>query len=650
MTTRFFVTGLILISTLLGGAQGIQAQENTVTARERLIDFLVGPTAPPTAATIVEPEPAIVEPALVESAVVEPIAPIAQDPVFQEPVFQEPVFQEPALDEPTTEEAPVAEPAFVEPDIADATPAPPEALPSSAATDLFSEAEIMSTRPQALSAQERADSAIRDFSSPALSSTISTLDRLAGPESYGFFTPARRYIAQRGQDPAPRLTLRYGVTTKNALTAAIGPKSTVDIIIGPDYAAISKRPDETIIYDFKTHRVLNINAAEKTFTNASLYAVAYRNIDSVTKMTEGGTKRTLKLGAGKLGAKNTLDSFFLESALGYAAAPIGSALNVVQADGKITADFNDERVFSAMLNGPKLKDYRQAYSFIGLLYHSEPVHPAILAELKDVRAAPNALTFHSAGPKYPDGQIITWTLKSKISETGAFPLPANVKSVTERKSVSPMGFIIAEALSGRALGGAPDPASMLTAIKQRLDADDPLSAWVSAQSLKDRLSGCEALSGLCAALRKAEAGASDDPELATLVKAFKQLKSKSSRTAGLSALKPMMSALDAPSLVLRTAAIALAKTPKSELEEAGLSTIDPTDLLAQAIARNPYDLLAYQGLAQIRASRGDFIKSWDMNDTLRAFADVPPKLTAPINRAEAKLATRAPGFFPPVNK
>ena len=612
MTTRFFVTGLILISTLLGGSQEVQAQENTVTARERLIDFLVGPTTPPPAAPILA-LPTVVEPTVIE--------PIAETPVFDEPT--------------------IVEPAFVEPDIADATPAPPEAQPSSAAADIFSEAEILSTRPQALSAQERADSAIRDFSTP----TISTLDRLAGPESYGFFTPAARYIAQRGQTPAPRLTLRYGVTTKNAVTAAIGPKSTVDIIIGPDYAAISKRPNETIIYDFKTHRVLNINTVDNTFTNASLYAVAYRNIDSVNKMTEGGTKRTLKLDA-----DNTLDSFFLESALGYAAAPIGSALNVVQADGKITADFNDERVFSAMLNGPKLKDYRQAYSFIGLLYHSEPVHPAILAELKDVRAAPNAMTFHSAGPKHPDGQIITWTLKSKISETAAFPLPATVKSVTEQKSVSPMGFIIAEALSGRALGGAPDPGSMLTAIKQRLDADDPLSAWVSAQSLKDRLSGCAALSGLCAALRKAEAGASNDPELATLVKAFKQLESKSSRTAGLSALKPMMSALDAPSLVLRTAAVALAKTPKAELEQAGLSTIDPTDLLAQAIARNPYDLLAYQGLAQIRASRGDFIKSWDMNDTLRAFADVPPKLTAPINRAEAKLATRAPGFFPPVDK
>ena len=181
MTTRFFVTGLILISTLLGGSQEVQAQENTVTARERLIDFLVGPTTPPPAAPILA-LPTVVEPTVIE--------PIAETPVFDEPT--------------------IVEPAFVEPDIADATPAPPEAQPSSAAADIFSEAEILSTRPQALSAQERADSAIRDFSTP----TISTLDRLAGPESYGFFTPAARYIAQRGQTPAPRLTLRYGVTTK----------------------------------------------------------------------------------------------------------------------------------------------------------------------------------------------------------------------------------------------------------------------------------------------------------------------------------------------------------------------------------------------------------------------------------------------------
>ena len=360
-------------------------------------------------------------------------------------------------------------------------------------------------------------------------------------------------------------------------------------------------------------------------------------------MTKNGTQRSLDLGGGK-----TLDSFFLESSLGHSASPLAGQLDVTQTAEKISANFKGKPVFSAALNGPKLDNIGMAYSFIGLLHHSEPVHPAILAELKDLGTAPNAMTFYSYGPKYPDGRIFSWTLKSKMSETGPFPLTASAKSIIEQKNVSPMGYVISEAIAGRALGGAPNPRQMLTAINLRLKADDPLSAWVSAQSLKDRLGGCSQLAGLCTAISKAQARSGESEELGRLINGFKGLESKVTRLGALIELKSSVDAVDAPSLVLRKMAVNLSKTSKAELEAAGLGAMDPAQMLRQAIARNPYDPLAYQGLAQILAARGEFIQSWDMNDALRAFPEVPAALTTPIGRAEAKLAARAPGYFPPV--
>ena len=548
--------------------------------------------------------------------------------------------EQPAAQTPSPVQAPIAEADAITPP---AEPAQipeiisPKPIPS---TDTLNASEIITTRPSSvLTREERENSIVRDLS------LLGSGAGPRGPESFGFFTSARDYIAQRGQTPAPRLTLRYDVTRKNAKTAVLGAASTVDIIIGTDYAAISKSPDEMIIYDFKENRLLNVAPIAGTFSNASLYAAAYRNIDTVSKMTEGGKKRTLTLGKGR-----TLDAFYLESALGYAAGPPPSKLKVSQLDDQITADFNQERVFSASLSGPNLENFRQAFSFIGLLYHSEPVHPAILAELKEFRAAPNAMTFHSYGPKMPGGEIVSWTLKSKMSETAGFPLPASAKSVLELDTVSPLAFVMNEAIANRALGGRVDPRAALTVINQQLDQGDPLSAWVSAQSLQDSQGGCEKLAGLCAAIRKAEAKKDSSPELSQLMTALSQIDAKTTRAKGLSALTAMISAPDAPSVVLRRAGLALAKVPPAARSENGLSELDPAELLTQAIARNPYDFLAYQGLARLQAARGNFIQSWDINDAMRAFAQTPSTLSAPIDRAEAKLRTRAPGFFPPVKK
>ena len=606
---------------------GAVAQTDT-TARQRVLDYLERQNTNQPADTITPSAPI----GIVNSA--------PQETEPQEDGPQATTPSPPAMPAPSINalKAPVAEIVIQETAISEAESVEPEIIATAPAAQPDMP-DIIATSPRLdLTPIERENSIVRDLSS------TSALKIKTGPESFGFFTSARDYLAQRGQIPQPRLTLRYEVNRKNAKTAILGKSSTVDIIIGTDYAAISKTSDNLVIFDFKEKRLLNISKSEGTFTNASLYAAAYRNLDTVGRMTDGGKKRSVPLGP-----DTTLDAFYLESALGYSARPNPPSLSVMQTGEKITAELEGERVFSAMMSGPKLSDFRQAYSFIGLLYHSEPVHPAILADLKDLRTAPTSMIFHSFGPKIPDGEIISWTLQSKKSETAGFPLPASAKSVIELENVSPLGFVMSEAIAGRALGGHVDPRAALTVINQQLDRGDALSAWVSAQSLKDSVGGCEQLTGLCKAISTAERKKDSSSELTAIIEGLSLTKNKASRIDGLKRLRPTISAPDAPSLILRRAGLALAKTSPSDRAAAGLSKFEPADLLSQAIARNPYDLLAYKGLAQIQAARGDFIQSWDINDALRAFPNTPKGLSDSIERAESQLESQAPGFFPPVD-
>lgn len=592
---------------ILCAAQSIASYAQTsLTARERVLDYVVrtGPVA-------IQPQS------------------IPPENIPSEGTPLEDIPSETAPDAtPPMTDIPLSEPAIE---------TMPEVTAMADVPEVMAEApndDIISTAPPVIS----------EDPAPNLDLRAEFIPTTQGPNSFGFFTSAGDYLAQRGNTETPRLTLRYEITRKNAKTAVPGKSSSVEIMVGPDYAAISKSFDTLVIYDFKTKRLLNLTKSSGQFTNASLYAAAYRAINTVSNMTNGGKLRALPLGKDV-----TLDAFYLESALGYSAVPDVAGLSISQADDTITADLTGERVFSAALNGPELDDYRQAYSFISLLYHSEAVHPAILAEMKDIRRAPNAMTVHSFGPKMPDGEIITWSLKSKMVERAAFPLPSTAKSALDSSDVSPLAFVIREALAGRAMGGSVDPNAAMTVIEQQIEGKQYLSAWISAQSLKDRLGGCERLNGLCKAISTARDNGEGDSELTSLIEALKDADTKRLRTTGLLALKDMISAADAPSLVLRRAGLALAKTSVAERKAADISDLDPADLLSQAIARNPYDLLAYQGLAQIFAARGDFIQSWDMNDALRAFPDTPKRLRGPIDKAEAQLERRAPGFFPPVD-
>lgn len=478
---------------------------------------------------------------------------------------------------------------------------------------------------------------------------------------YGFFQTAPDYLAARGTAAGSQLKLRYKVVKSDGVTGISSPPEMVNILLGTDYAATSRGDGPMKIFDFKTRRLLTLTAdAPEHFTNVSLYAARYKNIDTVRRMTNGGKLRDLtapKRGAIPLSASakpKGLNAFYLESSLGWAAAPLPKrndgepALTMKTKDRVTEARFDGKNVFTAKFNGPDFDVSTQGYSLISLFYHMLPIHPEILANLTTVTTAPTYLKLYIESPNAPSGQIESWTLTDAVADEAPFPLPSGALSVTELEAVSPLAFVMTEALHGRALGGPPDITATLAAMENRLEAGDVLAVWLSANAMSDRMGNCEALDGLCAMIARARTAGMEDEDLRDLFTAFDDVNTPAKRIGALMTLQEAVADPDAPGIVLRTTALGLAKLKRTQIVTAGLSDLKPEILLTQAIAKDPYDYAAYQGLAQVYAARGAFIESWDMSDALRAFPDVPDAMTTPFERAEQTLSRGAPGFFPPL--
>ena len=496
-----------------------------------------------------------------------------------------------------------------------------------------------------------------------LPSTGITFEPAAG--RYGFFQTASDYLAARGEAAGPQLKLRYRVVKSDGVTGISSAPERVNVLLGADYAAIIRDDSPMKIFDFKTRRLLSLTAdAPEHFTNVSLYAARYKNINTVRRMTNGGKRRILDGPQNTLNRDNMplsaiakpkgLNAFYLESSLGWAAAPLPSgsdgkpSLTLETVDRVTTANFAGKDVFTGKFNGPDFDITSQGYSLMSLFYHISPVHPEILANLTTVSAAPTYLKMYTESPNAPSGQIESWTLTDTVADVAPFPLPSTALSVTELDAVSPLAFVMTEALHGRALGGPPDPAATLSAMEDRLEAGDVLAVWLSARAMSERMGGCEALDGLCAMVARARNAGMDDEDLQNLITAFDDVNQPNKRIGALMTLQEAVADPDAPGIVLRTTALGLAKLKRNQIVTAGLSDLKAETLLTQAIAKDPYDYAAYQGLSQVYAARGAFIESWDMSDALRAFPDAPDVMTAPFERAEQTLSRGAPGFFPPL--
>ena len=159
-----------------------------------------------------------------------------------------------------------------------------------------------------------------------------------------FYLSAAEYMELRGAEDNVQMVLNYDIETAGLSPGAESKKQKAELILGAGFASIKVGVSQKI-YDFKLKRYLEIKpgvttdkSGEKTliFDNVSLYAKTLRRMNTVLKTTKNGKLRKIPVGEDK-----SLDAFWLENAMSWAAAPLktdpkvksdGKQLNVIRDD------------------------------------------------------------------------------------------------------------------------------------------------------------------------------------------------------------------------------------------------------------------------------------------------------------------------------
>jgi len=484
-----------------------------------------------------------------------------------------------------------------------------------------------------------------------------------------FYLSAQDYLALRDSKTQAQTILYYdvrrGPVSGFNLTSVLDKVQKVQIILGEDFAAV-KIDKNLKIYDFKLNRLLtvkseikpdNLQANKLIFDNISLYAKAYRNMNTVRRVTRNGSLKTLPMGEGK-----SLDAFWIESSMSWAVSAPNTALVIKAEQQSLSVKRKNQSVFKAKFADEKYGSDKFRDTLLAFAHHEWPLHPQILQALYDYSAPPKQMEILSYSPTALEGQKQTWVLTQQTHGEEKFPLPQKALGTTERQEVMPLVSIINEAAHNRAFGGMQSPADIEGDFEDAYKKGDQLALWLAGQKYSSYTGRCaKEDTWLCAALRdiapkrietfienpvenlgQTKTG---DKKLTDFVEAFALANTKDTRIAALNILQPYLNDPDVPAIILRTAAMARAKLKLAQVKEAGLTEIDAEVLLKAALAKDPYDPKTYVGLAQVLAAKGAYEQSWDIYDALRAGIPTAQGVELKINRVEKNLKKSTPGYF-----
>ncbi|HHL43125.1 MAG TPA: tetratricopeptide repeat protein [Hellea balneolensis] len=470
-----------------------------------------------------------------------------------------------------------------------------------------------------------------------------------------FYVSARDYLDARGKDGGETLILKYKVKTLSADKKTESSEREIILSLGEDFAAF-KSGVSTRIYDFRMRRFLTVSPRVANqddglyFDNVSLYAKAYRNISTVNKASNNGQRETVLLSA-----KSALDVFWIESAMGWAARDIADKIEFEMKDDTLLARYKTKPVAKIIAAKTPFITQGQKDAFFAFAHFEVLLHPVVLRQMYAFDAPPKTLEFQVFNPKHPAGQTQVWTLVDQNKNAGNFPLPANAKSTPERQPVSPLVFVINEAVHGRALGGRPSKAVLSQAFDKAFLSNAYYDAWLLAEKYYALYGACQmSTQAICkgrqiiASLMQTGLGESErasDQKLVAFLDILEKIKTPSTRVDGLKLFLPYTDDPNTPSFVLRQAAMARAKLKGPQIS--GLESLSAQAMLKQALIKDPYDPNSYVGLAQVLAANGAFEQSWDIYDALRAGIPGAQRVARRINRFEQKLQKIAPAFFAP---
>ena len=118
---------------------------------------------------------------------------------------------------------------------------------------------------------------------------------------------------------------------------------------------------------------LYTDSKDVIFENVSLYAGALKNVQTVNRATKNGSLSKIELSP-----EATLDAFWLEASLGWAARGKFETLKASREKDDITTSFGEFTPFTASLTGPKMPSENHMHALFAWWHHDLPIHPAIL--------------------------------------------------------------------------------------------------------------------------------------------------------------------------------------------------------------------------------------------------------------------------------
>lgn len=466
-----------------------------------------------------------------------------------------------------------------------------------------------------------------------------------------FYLSAESYLEERSAGAGPQLVLHYEVASGAASGAGLGTVKDVKLTFGEDFAAM--RVDKNLtIYDFKLDRILSVkpeyNMAGKTtgkllFENTSLYAKVYRDIAAVRRATNNGRLTTLDMGQG-----TTLDAYWVESAMSWSVGKSEAELKIKNSKNAVKIIRGGVTIFSAEFTDKAYANRGSKNSLFAFAHHEWPLHPSVLRALYAYGSPPKWFEMLSYGPAALKGQKQVWTLVERADIDAEFPLPPGAIGSAQSKNVSPLVFLINEAVHDRALGGIKSVDVLMQDFKTKMDAEAYGQAWILGQKYAAYSGGCKNPDDLtiCNAAANIEQTRKDDlpkriQDYMTAVSAAR----KGQKGDAVTMIAPYLDKKETPAFIIRTAAMARAKIKSSKAKEMDVVSINAENLLLTALAKDPYDPNTYVGLAQVLAAKGAFEQSWDVYDALRVGIPTASSLDLKINRLEQKLRKTAPGYF-----
>ncbi|MCF6275740.1 MAG: hypothetical protein L3J05_08260, partial [Robiginitomaculum sp.] len=322
--------------------------------------------------------------------------------------------------------------------------------------------------------------------------------RKPSPKIAPFYLSAKDYLNLRGGGNTLQTILKYEVESSSAAgigfsqsTAAV---QNIKLLIGGDFAAMEV-DKITTIYDFKLNRILVVKpeygmdgktTGRHLFENNSLYAKAYRDIAAVRGATKNGRLQKLDMGGGI-----SLDAFWVESAMSWAAGKSDAGLAVEKTGKSLKIERGGEVVFRAEFSDITYLDNGSKNALLAFAHHKWPLHPLVLQAFYAYDAPPVKFEMLSYGPTAPKGRKQIWTLTERTDVEKGFPLPANAIGIAQIKQVSPLAFLIDEAVNNRALGGIQSVADMTRDFTRKLNAEEYWQAWLVGQKYIAYSGGCK---------------------------------------------------------------------------------------------------------------------------------------------------------------